>query len=49
MRGDEESALVWFRREDFSEREMIEPPSVLVALAVRFGATRLIGNMIFAV
>ncbi|MGH2567635.1 MAG: 4-phosphopantoate--beta-alanine ligase, partial [Bacteroidota bacterium] len=33
----------------FKEIQHVEPPSVLVALAVRFGSTRLIDNMIVGV
>jgi pantoate--beta-alanine ligase len=35
--------------EDFSEVRGIEPPAVLILLAVRFGSTRLIDNMIVSI
>ena len=41
--------IAFVRPEDFSVIDVISPPSVLVLLAVRFGSTRLIDNMIFAV
>jgi len=37
--------IAFINPEIFKEEEVIEPPEVLVALAVRFGATRLIDNM----
>ena len=41
--------IAFVRPEDFNEIEVINSPSVQVLLAVRFGSTRLIDNMIFAV
>jgi pantoate--beta-alanine ligase len=37
--------IAFVNPEIFKEEETIEPPEVLVALAVRFGTTRLIDNM----
>ena len=37
--------IAFVRPESFQEIEVLEPPSVLVALAVWFGSTRLIDNM----
>ena len=37
--------IAFINPEKFEEVEIIEPPEVLVALAARFGATRLIDNM----
>ena len=37
--------IAFINPDKFEEVEIIEPPEVLVALAVRFGATRLIDNM----
>jgi pantoate--beta-alanine ligase len=37
--------IAFVNPEIFEEVEIIEPPEVLVALAVRFGATRLIDNI----
>jgi pantoate--beta-alanine ligase len=37
--------IAFVNQENFSEVENIEPPEVLAALAVRFGATRLIDNI----
>jgi pantoate--beta-alanine ligase len=41
--------IAFVKPEDFSEIEVISPPSVQVLLAVRFGSTRLIDNMLFSV
>jgi pantoate--beta-alanine ligase len=41
--------IAFVKPETFTEVEVIEPPEVLVALAVRFGATRLIDNIIVSV
>jgi pantoate--beta-alanine ligase len=41
--------VAFVKPDDFTETETIQPPSVSVALAVRFGTTRLIDNMIFSV
>jgi pantothenate synthetase len=37
--------IAFINPEIFEEVEIIEPPEVLVALAVRFGGTRLIDNI----
>jgi pantothenate synthetase len=36
--------IAFVKPEIFAEVEIIEPPEILTALAVRFGATRLIDN-----
>jgi pantoate--beta-alanine ligase len=41
--------VAFVRPETFQEIEQIEPPSVLALLAVRFGSTRLIDNMLINV
>lgn len=41
--------VAFVRPDHFQEIERIEPPSVLVLLAVRFGSTRLVDNMVIAV
>ena len=41
--------VAFVRTEDFTEQESIKPPEVLIALAVRFGTTRLIDNIIVPV
>lgn len=41
--------VAFVRPDTFQEIEQIEPPSVLVLLAVRFGSTRLIDNMLINV
>lgn len=38
--------IAFVNPEIFKEVEIVEPPEVLIALAVRFGATRLIDNML---
>lgn len=38
--------IAFINPEIFEEVEIVEPPEVLIALAVRFGATRLIDNML---
>ncbi len=41
--------VAFVRPDHFQETDRIEPPSVLVLLAVRFGSTRLIDNMLMTV
>jgi pantoate--beta-alanine ligase len=41
--------VAFVRPGDFGELRIIEPPTVLIALAVRFGSTRLIDNMLVSV
>ncbi|MEX0602228.1 MAG: pantoate--beta-alanine ligase [Bacteroidota bacterium] len=41
--------IAFLRPSDFSEIQRIEPPEVLIALAVRFGTTRLIDNLLVEV
>ena len=41
--------IAFVRPDDFSETDVVAPPSVLIALAVRFGPTRLIDNALVPV
>ncbi|MGB2867989.1 MAG: pantoate--beta-alanine ligase [Bacteroidota bacterium] len=41
--------VAFLRPDDFAETDAVAPPSVLIALAVRFGTTRLIDNIIVSV
>jgi pantothenate synthetase len=41
--------IAFIQPDRFQEVERIEPPAVLIALAVRFGSTRLIDNLLIRI